>query len=135
MALGRKLPTEVQPGLLRHRITIAGPNPSTGGVDDIGGISQTSADFVAIRTCWASIDTLTGSKNLAVGQQLERTNKWITIRHPRTFVPDPSMQVWFQGRTFQINAVLNPTEQNKLLLLEVEELNQSISEAASPVPS
>jgi head-tail adaptor len=35
------------------------------------------------------------------------------------------MQVWFQGRQFQIEAVLNPDERNKMLLLLCIEINNS----------
>src|SRR5208337_2660249 len=36
-----------------------------------------------------------------------------------------AMQVWFQGRQFQINAVLNPDERNKMQCLMVTEINDS----------
>lgn len=133
--MAHRLPTTIQPGEFRHRVTIAGPDPATGGVDDIGGISTKPSSYVALRTCWASIETWSGSKSLMTNQQLSKVNQWICIRHPRTFMPTAGMLVWFQTRTFQINAVLNPTEQNKILVLEVEEINQSLSEVPSPEPS
>lgn len=36
-----------------------------------------------------------------------------------------SMQVWFQGRQFQIESVQNPDERNKMLLLQCSEINDS----------
>jgi head-tail adaptor len=36
-----------------------------------------------------------------------------------------AMQVWFQGRQFQITAVLNPDERNKMLCLKCVEINDS----------
>jgi len=35
------------------------------------------------------------------------------------------MVVWFQGRTFQIEAVQNPDERNKILILLCVEINDS----------
>lgn len=130
--MAHRLPTDIQPGELRHRIKIAAPDPATGGVDDIGGISQNPANYVVLRTCWASIEAWTGDKSMDTSQQLSKSSHWIVIRHPRTFQPAAAMLIWFQTRTFQINAVLNPTEQNKLLVLVCEEINQSQSEAPTP---
>jgi hypothetical protein len=59
---------------------------------------------------------------------------WIVIRHPRgaceTIVA--KMYVWFKTRTFQVEAVLNPTEQNKLLVLVATEVNDSQQEEPTP---
>lgn len=38
------------------------------------------------------------------------------------------MQVWFQGRQFQIDAVLNPDERNKCLVLLCTEVNDSLQQ-------
>ena len=36
-----------------------------------------------------------------------------------------AMQVWFQGRQFQITSVMNPDERNKMLVLACMEINDS----------
>lgn len=130
--MAHRLPTEIEPGELRHRIKIAQPSQTTGGVDDIGGISQDPSTWDVIRTCWASIEAWTGDANLQANQQLSTSSHWIVIRNPRVITITSKMVVWFATRTFQINAVLNPTEQNKLLVLVCEEINQSQSEAPTP---
>lgn len=130
--MAHRLPTTIEPGELRHRIKIAQPSQTTGGVDNIGGITTDPSTWEVVRTCWASIEAWTGDSNLSANQQLATSSHWIVIRHPRTFIPTTKMVVWFQTRTFQINAVLNPTEQNKLLVLVAEEINQSQSEAPTP---
>ena len=43
------------------------------------------------------------------------------------------MECWFQGRQFQIEGVLNPDERNKLLILMVIEINDTMQR--TPVPS
>lgn len=40
-----------------------------------------------------------------------------------------AMQVWFEGRTFQIEAVLNPDERTKMLILLCVEINDSLQQA------
>jgi len=43
------------------------------------------------------------------------------------------MEVWFQGRQFQVEGVLNPDERNKLLILMCIEINDTMQR--TPVPS
>lgn len=131
--MAHRLPTTIEPGELRHRIKIAQPSSATGGVDDIGGVSQDPAVWEVVRECWASIEAWTGDSNLQANQQLSTSSHWIVIRNPRTFTVTSKMVVWFQTRTFQIDAVLNPTEQNKLLVLVCTEVNQSVQEIPTPV--
>jgi len=38
------------------------------------------------------------------------------------------MMVWFQGRQFEVEAVLNPDERNKMLILLCIEINQSVQQ-------
>jgi hypothetical protein len=40
------------------------------------------------------------------------------------------MQVWFDGRQFQIDSVLNPVEYNKMLVLLCTEINDSLQQTA-----
>lgn len=42
-----------------------------------------------------------------------------------------AMQVWFQGRQFQITSVMNPDERNKMLCLSCTEINDSRQQITS----
>lgn len=128
--MGHRLPTEIQPGELRHRVQIVTPS---GVQDSSGGISQDPSQWTVLRTCWASIEAWTGSSSLAAGSFMSESSHWIVIRNPRTFLVTAKMLVWWNKRTFQIDAVLNPTEQNKLLVIVATEVNDSSQEIVTPV--
>lgn len=129
--MAHRLPTTITPGDLRHRIQIAVPS---GAQDSMGGISQDPTKWTVGWTCWASIEAWTGGQSLGTDQFVSESSHWIIIRNPRAnFVPTAQMYVWWNGRTFQITAVLNPTEQNKLLVLVCAEINNSRQEIATPV--
>ena len=129
--MAHRLPTEINPGELRHRIQIAAPS---GTQDSMGGVSPNTTQYTVIRTCWASIEAWTGSSTLAAGQYTSETSHWIVIRHPRdlTQMPYANCYIWWGGRTFIIEAVLNPTEQTKLLVLVCSEINDSKQIAPTP---
>jgi SPP1 family predicted phage head-tail adaptor len=95
----------------------------------MGGVSQNPSQWEVVRECWASIEAWTGDATLATEQFISTTSHWITIRHPRDIRITAQMMVWFSGRTFQVQAVLNPTEQTKLLVLVCSEINNSAQEA------
>jgi len=126
--MARRLPSEIAAGELRHRVQIVSP---TGTQDGMGGVNADKrSQWSVALTCWASVDAWTGSATLAANQFLATASHWIVIRHPRTFEPTTQMKVWWQDftgkdHTFQIEAVLNPTGQNKLLVLVCTEVNDS----------
>ncbi len=129
--MAHKLPTTISPGDLRHRIQIAVPS---GAQDAMGGISQNPSGWAVKWVCWASIDTFVGGQSLGADQFIATTTHWITIRNPREmFTPTAQHFVWWNGRTFQITSVVNPTEQNKLLVLVCTEINSSQQEIPTPV--
>lgn len=129
--MAHRLPTTITPGDLRHRIQIAVPS---GAQDSMGGISQNPSLWTVGWTCWASIEAWTGDQTMSTDQFISASSHWIVIRNPRTaFVPRANMYVWWNARTFQITAVLNPTEQNKLLVLVCTEINDSSQEVPTPV--
>jgi SPP1 family predicted phage head-tail adaptor len=129
--MARRLPQEINAGELRHRIKIVQP---TGVQDAMGGVSQDPSQWTPVRECWASIEAWNGSSQLATEQFVSTSSHWIVIRHPRgTVLITAKMLVWFNKRTFQIDAVLNPTEQTKLLVLVCTEVNSSSQEAPTPV--
>lgn len=128
--MAHRLPTTIEAGDLKHRIQIVQPS---GTQDSMGGISQDPSLWTVVRTCWASIEAWTGDSTMAAGEFVASTSHWIVIRHPRSMTPTTQMLVWWNKRTFQITAVLNPTEQTKILVLVVTEINDSSQEIATPV--
>lgn len=129
--MAHRLPTTITPGELRHRIEIVVPS---GTQDSMGGISQDPTLWQVVRTCWASIEAWTGDQSLSADQFIAATSHWIIIRHPRdtTQMPTAQMYVWYNKRTFQITAVLNPTEQTQLLVLVCTEINDSAQQKPTP---
>lgn len=129
--MARKLPTQIVAGELRHRVQIV--EPTANQQDTMGGVSvDKRAQWTVVLTCWASVEAWTGSATLAANQFISSASHWITIRHPRTFVPTQRNKVWFRDfsgkdHTFQVEAVLNPTEQNKLLVLVCTEIDDSVA--------
>lgn len=130
--MAHRLPTEIEAGELRHRIQIVKPS---GTQDAMGGVSPTPSQYTVIRTCWASIEAWTGSQQLAAGSFTEQTSHWIVIRHPRDVTQQPTAgcYIWWNGRTFLIEAVLNPLETTKLLVIVCTEINESTQLPPSPV--
>lgn len=128
--MARRLPQKIAAGDLRHRIQIVQPS---GTVDSTGGVSQDPTLWTVVRTCWASIEAWNGDTSLATESFVSHTSHWVTIRHPRSVAITSGMKVWWNQRTFQVDAVLNPTEQTKLLVLVVTEINDSTQQAPTPV--
>lgn len=105
-------------GKLRHRIDlvqVSNAQDSTGGFD-------LSADVV-FANVWASVEALSGSEALVLESQASMVSHQVIIR----YMPgvNSSLQVWFQGRQFQITSVQNPDERNKMLCLMCVEINDS----------
>jgi head-tail adaptor len=130
--MAHRLPRTIEVGDLRHRIQIVQPN---GSQDPMGGISQDPAQWSIVRTCWGSIEAWTGDQTLAAGSFTAATSHWIVIRGLRTVQVTAGMYVWWNARTFLIEAVLNPTETTKLLVLVVTEINDSAQLQPTPVAS
>lgn len=127
--MARRLPTGIAVGELRHRIQIVQPTPS--GQDPMGGVSADDrSQWSVVQTVWASVEAWNGDASTVANQVMSQSSHWITIRHPRVFTPTSRNKVWFRdftgkNRTFQIDATLNPTENNHLLVLVCTEVNDS----------
>lgn len=128
--MAHRLPTTIQPGELRHRIQIVQPS---GAQDAAGGVTPNPSLWTVLRTCWAQIETFTGATSFAAGEFTAVSTHWIVLRHPITFTPTAGMYVWWNTRTFFINAVLNPTEQTKMLIFVASEINDSTQLQPTPV--
>lgn len=116
MTLG--LSTRLPAGKLRHQIDIVAPSNVQGAS---GEVSLNNNILVA--NVWAAIEGVTGRDALAVGEFVSQATHKITIR----YMPGISsrMQVWFNGRQFQIQYILNPDERTKMLYLFCLEIADS----------
>lgn len=114
--------TRIAAGKLRHRIDLVVPSNVQ---DASGGISLDNN--VVFATVWASIEAMSGRDQLAAGTFASTTTHKITMRWMAGVTA--RMQVWFQGRQFQVQAVLNPDERTKMLLLYVMEVANSSQQA------
>jgi SPP1 family predicted phage head-tail adaptor len=112
------LSTRLPAGRLRHRIDLVAP---TNAQDTTGGISL--ANNVVYANVWAAIEAVNTKDSLAVGSFVSQSTHKVTIR----YLPGVTsrLQVWFSGRQFQIQGVLNPDERTKQLVLWCLEINDS----------
>ena len=118
---------KIQAGKLRHRVQIV---KATGTQDSMGGVPQDLVDWTVLHNCWAGIDTLNGRDMLTSDQFMSEVNLQVTVR----FQPDidASCRVWFNKRTFQITAVVNPDQRTKMLVLLCVEINDSKQQVVTP---
>ena len=123
------LSTKLAAGKLRHRIEIVQPS---GAQDSFGGVSQDPSLWTKVLTCFASINAQSGRDQMAASEYTSVSTHTIVIRDPRTLTITNAMYVWFKGRTFQITAVLNPDERNKMLYIMCVEVNNSTQQTATP---
>lgn len=120
---------QIQIGKLRHRIQIVGPSSTQ---DSMGGWNI-NVDTVVWDT-WGTIEALTGAEKFMANQFGSTVTHSVMVRHPRSAVPAPGivakMQVWFNQRQFQIEAVLNHDETQRFLQLLCIEINDSLQQAS-----
>jgi len=119
------LSNKLQAGKLRHRIQIVRPS---GAQDASGGINPT--DYSVVANTWAEINTLSGRDLLTSDQFMSQVNLQIKIRW-RSDV-DSGCRIWFNTKTFQITAVMNPDQRTKMLVLNAVEINDSKQQPATP---
>lgn len=104
----------MQIGKLRHRINILAPSKTHDAAGQPG-------DPIAFSTAWAQITALLGRELAQAQQVVSEVTHRITIRYRKNITAE--MFVQYQARVFQIQAVLNPDEQTKLLQLLCVERN------------
>jgi len=102
-------------GQLRHRVTIQRPT-ITG--DGMGGGARTWTD---VATVWASIEPLRSGAFWQAQQTQAKTTHTIVIRYRPGITTD--YRIAFGSRHFQIDAIQNPSESNRYLLLYCTELS------------
>jgi len=100
-------------GSLRKRITV---QAETQVPDGAGGYALGWGDVL---TAWAEIAPLSGREVFAAGHLEGHVTHKITMRYQSGITTD--MRVSFNGRLFNIRAVMNVDESNRWLELVVEE--------------
>ena len=99
-------------GKLRNRITIQAKSPVS---DDLGGLDT----WLPFATVWASIDALQGKQQYQAQTIVGECTHLVKMRwypdpnNPAIAGPKTNMSVSFNGRLFEIMAVLNPDEKNE----------------------
>jgi SPP1 family predicted phage head-tail adaptor len=118
---------KLEAGKLRHRVQIV---KATGSVDTFGGVPPDLSNWQVLHSAWADIKTLNGRDMLVSDQFMTQVNLQVTIR----YFPDvdASCRVWFNKKTFQITAVVNPDQRTKMLVLLCVEINDSKNQPATP---
>lgn len=108
-------------GALRHRLTIQAENPAADGGGGQGADPWT--DPVTVAAVWGRVepfDTPSRSWERLHAMQIQgRISHRITIRHRPGITS--GMRVLFEGRAFNIRAVVNPEERDRTLELLCEE--------------
>jgi len=119
----------------RWRIQIVQPTLTQ---DSFGGTKPDDATIFA--EVWASVEaagTLTALKGreiFSAQQKVSQASHIVTIRYLDGV--KASMNVWFRNRQFQIQSVIDPDEQRKILFLLCLERDDSANEVpANPVNS
>jgi SPP1 family predicted phage head-tail adaptor len=120
------LNSRIYAGQLRQQIKIV---DLTNSQDSFGGVAIDSATPFA--TVWAKVDPLSGRELYAAQQKVSEVTHRITIR----WMPGitAKQNVWFGDRQFQIQAVENPEELNKILYLLCVERDRSAREQGGSV--
>jgi SPP1 family predicted phage head-tail adaptor len=119
--------TRIKAGELRHRIVIVKP---TIAQDTAGGWQEDTDKLGA--TTWAKIEALSGRELYAAQQKVSEVTHRITVRWCPGIASN--MNVWFENRLFQIQAVSNPDERHKMLELLCIERDDSSRDSAGSAP-
>lgn len=107
----------VRPGEFRHPITIEVNAP---GKDVHGGKTETWTTFT---TAFAKIGPLQGNESQSSDQVQARTRMLFTMNWQDGVLP--SHRIIFDGRTFDIDGILNRMEITELLMITVTERKAS----------
>jgi SPP1 family predicted phage head-tail adaptor len=117
----------LQSGKLRHRIMVVSPSTS---FDSMGG--PIAGDSTTVGTFWASIEALTGTEKFAAHEFVSQVSHSIVLRYQPGITFLAKMIVWYNGRTFQVESILNPDERNKIIQLLCIEINNSTQQPPTP---
>jgi SPP1 family predicted phage head-tail adaptor len=121
--------TAIAAGELRHLVTIAQANTTE---DKFGGADPSLAGATELATVYAKVEALTLRELYSAQQKVSEVTHRVTIRYLSGI--KAGMLAWFRGRQFQIQAIENPGELNKLLVLLCLERDDSAREEGTSEP-
>lgn len=99
----------MNPGKLRHRVTFVQDQEVP---DGMGGVTVQPVD---VATVWAAVEPLQGRERYAAQQVQAETSHRVTIRYRAGL--NTAMRIRFQGRMFNILAIIDPEERREQLQL------------------
>ena len=101
-------------GALRHRCWIQEPTFTP------DGYGRTTPSRGTVTICWGALEPLKGREWIESGLE----NSEITAKFRMRYFAgiDPTMQLYFGSRTFEIVSVIDPDERHKELELMLKEL-------------
>ena len=102
-------------GALRHRCWIKSPTHT-----DALGDGDIATTFGTVTVCWGSLEPLKGREWIESGMENSEITGKFRMRYFASI--DPTMQLYFGSRTFEIISVIDPDERHKELELMVKEL-------------
>ena len=102
-------------GALRHRCWIKEPTHT-----DALGDGDTVATWGTVTVCWGALEPLKGREWIESGMENSEITAKFRMRYYASI--DPTMQLYFGSRTFEIISVIDPDERRKELELMVKEL-------------
>ena len=100
-------------GSLRHRCWIKEPTHT-----NVSGAVTTTWGTVTV--CWGALEPLKGREWVQSGLENSEITAKFRMRYQASV--DPTMQLYFGSRTFEIISVIDPSERHKELELMVKEL-------------
>ena len=106
-------------GEMNRRVQIQQQTPAR---DEFGQPQQVWTDVVS---CWARIRAVTGKQVYAASGFTSELSHAITIRKPAVTVRS-SMRVLYRSRVWIVQAVSNPDEGTRELILMCLELNEGV---------
>ena len=105
-------------GNLRHRVTIQTFTTTT---DSYGQPIESWATFAEV---WGAVEPLTGREYFQAQQVQAEVNYRVRLRYLAGVVP--TMRVLHDGRTLEVQAVINPDERNRELQLMCREVDSGV---------
>ena len=96
-------------GRYRHRITLQNATITR---DEYGGVIRTWRD---LDTVWAAVDTLKGDEYFTARTLRNAVSYRVTLRYRSDLTPHH--RLLFEGRTFDIEAVLPDSRKTRLVLM------------------
>jgi len=97
-------------GKLRHRVTVERAkkvkDPEWGDAKDV---------WSSLFTTWAAVEPITGKESYLPTQTVATVSHRVTMRWPQDVTVKPTDRIFFNGRIFNIEAVLDIEERGREL--------------------